>query len=71
MKKYRTEAVEEAAAALVNLTIFAAVEALLEGGTVTMSAHRATTKILVVCQKERIRQLRLHDMAMKAVHDAN
>jgi hypothetical protein len=48
-----------------NLNIFCAVEALLEGGTVSGS-NATAAKIISLCKKECQRQLRLIDKAVAA-----
>lgn len=70
-KKYsREEAASAAAQALANLTVFAAVKALLEGGLITWDSDRAAGRIIGACNKECDRQLRLFDKNMEAVKSA-
>lgn len=48
-----------------NLNIFAACEAILEGGTLRgKSAHAAAAKIIKICHDEQRRQLNLYDKAL-------
>ena len=54
----------QAAQAYTDLNIFAAVEALLEGGCVyTTSGQAMADRIIALCKQEQQRQLRAYDAA--------
>lgn len=58
--------VKAAADHAATLNAFAAVIALLEGGTVwSPTAHRAQSQIIRICKDETQRQLKLYDAAVK------
>lgn len=56
---------KDAAAARTNLTIFHAVIAILEGGTITAPADRDAQRIIELCKTARGKQLRLMDRALE------
>lgn len=64
----KRDPIKEAMNAQTNLNIFAAVEVLLEGGTIYGRTPAAAGKIIAICRAEQQRQLRIMD---KAVADAN
>lgn len=53
-----------AAEARTNLTIFYAVIAMLEGGTITTSAERDAQRVIAICRSASAKQLRLMDRAL-------
>lgn len=69
-RKARACEAEKAANALANLTVFAAVAAMLEGGTITADCSAASGRIIRACRTEQDRQLRAYDKHMEAVNDA-
>lgn len=69
MNKKLHKHMEDAARAHSNLSTFAAVEALLEGGVVYGDVP-AARRIIEICKKEAQRQLRLYDAAIAAAHKA-
>lgn len=70
MASQRAKAVQEAAEAHTNLTVFAAVVSLLEGGHLYGSASNdAAALIIDLCRDEQQRCLRAYDLAVaKATH---
>lgn len=61
-----TKAMEDAAEAHTDLTVFSAVEVLLESSLQTSGCHRSAQAILAICRREIQRQLRLYDKALAA-----
>lgn len=51
-----------------NLNIFAAIVAILEGGTIYGGENAAAKKIIAICQAEQQRQLKLQDKAIAALN---
>ncbi len=59
----REKAAKEAANAMAQLYVFAAIEGILEGGTVIggTNSQKAADTILKITKKERVRLLNLYD----------
>ena len=57
--------IDDAMWAHTNLTVFHAIVAMLEGGTIRGSAADATAqRVIAICKKETYRQLKLMDSAL-------
>lgn len=60
--------VDAAMTAKSNLNIFAALVAILEGGTLSGGDNAAKRRITAICHKEQQRQLKIMDKAVAAVN---
>lgn len=65
-KEFR--AAEAASKAHSDLNIFAAIVALLEGGTVSTESDRVAQRIIEICQKHQAACLRRYDRALRLDH---
>lgn len=63
-----TKNVDAAMRAHSNLNIFGAIESLLTSGALSGCESQATKRIVVICQKEMQRQLKLIDRAVENIN---
>lgn len=72
MKSYPIpgKAMDDAMRAHTNLTVYGAIVAILEGGTLSGNVGGTPARIIAMCQKEQQRQLTLMDKAVAASQEA-
>lgn len=66
--KTRTDYVKEAAWAMSDLHMFAAVMAIMESSLVTSNCHPAEARIVTICKQETSRALARYDRALAAAN---